>query len=318
MTPRCNLSCAYCYNVWLESGRPVPSELDTREAMEVLRSLAADPGPEGITFTGGEPMLRDDLTQLASEARGLGMAAAVATNGTLLDKHSARRLTEAGVGHFDIGMSCADSETCEHLGCGDPRRVRDGIVAAAQSGATVTVSLCLTAESCPAAGRTVETAAALGADAVCLNRFVPTGRGADAAEGLSPSPALLRRALREADRASERAAVPLYAGIPLEPCLFDPEDYPHIRFTGCVCGAGKWAVGSDGGLRVCEQSGNVLGSLLRDTFSRLSAGPAVSEFRGRLPREDCPGCPHLEACAGGCRFLPAFATGPNHSRITGN
>lgn len=284
--------------------------------MEVLRSLAEDPCPEGITFTGGEPMLRDDLRELALEARGLGMAAAVATNGTLLDKHSARSLTEAGVGHFDIGMPCVDTETCEHLGCGDPRRIGNAVVAAAESGATVTVSLCLTAESCPSAGRTVETAAALGADAVCLNRFVPTGRGAEAAERLSPSPSLLRRALREAERASERAAVRLYAGIPLEPCLFDPEEYSRIRYTACVCGTGKWAVGPGGGLRVCEQSGNVLGSLLQSPFSRLSAGPAVSEFRRRLPREDCPGCPHLEVCGGGCRFLPTAAAGPNRPRIT--
>jgi len=284
--------------------------------MEVLRSLAADPGPQGITFTGGEPMLRDDLPELAHEARALGMAAAVATNGTLLDRESVRLLTEAGVGHFDIGMPCVDEEPCRDLGCGDPHLIRDAIVAAAESGATVTVSVCLTAQTCPAAGRTVETAAALGADAVCLNRFVPTGRGAAAAEGLSPSPALLRRALREADRAGGRAAVPVYAGIPLEPCLFDRVDYPRIRFTGCVCGAGKWAVGPDGGLRVCEQSTDVLGSLLQDYFSRLAASPAVREFRSRLPLDDCRDCPHLEVCGGGCRFLPADATGANRIRIS--
>ena len=309
MTPRCNLSCAYCYNVWLEPGCPVPRETDTREAMAVLEALAEDPGPEGITFSGGEPLLRDDLAELASQARRLGMAAAVATNGALLDRQRVRSLTEAGVGHFDIAMPSVDHGSCRSLGCGDPRRVGDAIAAAAESGSTVTVTICLTAESCPAAGRTVETAAALGADAVCLNRFVPTGRGAGAAERLAPSTALLRRTLREVDRAADRAAVSVFAGVPLEPCRFDPEELSQIRFTGCVCGAGKWAVGPDGGLRVCEQSGKVLGSLLEIPFSGLAASPEVRGFRSRLPREECRSCIHLEMCAGGCRFLRFDGTG---------
>lgn len=248
-------------------------------------------------------MLRADLAELAAGAAGLGMAVAVATNGTLLDRRSARRLARSGVGHFDIGLPSFHPPTYRGLCGGDPAAPRRALRAAAESGATVTVSLCLTAENYLGAGEAVETSAALGADAVCLNRFVPTGRGSLNGRELALPPGMLRQALVRADRAAARAGIAVFAGVPVEPCLLEPSTVPRIRFTGCLCGREKWAVGPDGGLRTCEQSPVVLGNLPEEGFSRLAALQRVEQFRNRLPRSECCSCPHLEPCRGGCRFL---------------
>jgi pyrroloquinoline quinone biosynthesis protein E len=303
VTPRCSLSCPWCYNVWLSPGARTPNEPDTPDTPKVIEALALAPGLRGITLTGGEPLLRGDLPALAAGARKLGMAVAVATNGQLLDRKAAERLVSAGVSHFDIGLPTADPHAYRTLcgaGAGPARRA---VSAAAGSGATVTVSVCVCRPTAGSLGETVEMAAALGADAVALNRFVPTGRGRGNRGRLEPSPAALSGALEDAGAAAGSSGIRAYAGVPLEPCVFGHPPPGGIEPTACVCGRDKWAVGPDGGLRLCEQSSRTLGSLHEEGFEALSSLPAVGSFRRDLPRDRCRSCPDLFGCRGGCRFL---------------
>ncbi len=242
-----------------------------------------------MTLTGGEPLLRDDIVEIATHAKTCGFTAAVATNGLLLTPELVRELLRAGVGHFDIGVESTFQE------------VAGGIAAAAASGASVTVSLCITSESHGMAGRVVGLAAALGADAVCLNRFVRTGRPSD--EWLAPSKDQLDAAFISAGRAASLCSLPVYAGIPMEPCAFPRMSEWGVVPTACRCGDGKWAIGSVGGLRTCEQSGVDIGNLLVDDFSTLSRRSEVQLFRGRFPYDSCRGCAVRSECEGGCRFL---------------
>ncbi len=270
-----------------------------------------------MTLTGGEPLLRADLTELAAEAAGMGMAVAVATNGTLLDRRSARRLARSGVAHFDIGLPSFHPPTYRGLCGANPTAPRRAVRAAAESGATVTVSVCLTAQNYRGVGATVETSAALGADAVCLNRFVPTGRGSHNRKGLALPLEMLKETLAQADRAAARTGIVVFPGVPVEPCLLKPSDHPHLRYTGCLCSTEKWAIGPDGGLRCCEQNPVVLGSLLENGFSSLATLEQVEKFRSRLSRRECRGCPHLEQCRGGCRFLSPDRFGENTAQSPG-
>lgn len=97
MTRRCNLKCIHCYS----SSRDCdyPGELSTAEGKALIDDLAAFGSPV-ILFSGGEPLTREDLPELASYATSRGMRAVVSTNGTLL--------TARMVGIFkDIGLSYA-------------------------------------------------------------------------------------------------------------------------------------------------------------------------------------------------------------------
>ena len=231
------------------------------------------------------------------------MAVAVATNGQLLDRKVAERLVSAGVSHFDIGLTTADSSAYRSLCGAEAGPARRAVSAAAGSGATVTVSACVCRPTAPSLARTVETAAALGADAVALNRFVPTGRGRMNRGPLELSTAALTATVEEAGGAARSSGVRTYAGVPLEPCVFGSPPPGGIEPTACVCGRDKWAVGPDGGLRVCEQSGRVLGNILQGDFQTISSLPAVGRFRRDLPYHRCRSCSHLPGCRGGCRFL---------------
>lgn len=255
----------------------------------MLRRLLTDAPGSGVTLTGGEPLLRPDLSEIAATATELGFTVAVATNGTLLTSSIARALRGSGVRHFDIGIETPFPE------------VSEGIAAACSTGASVTLSLCITSGNACSAPEVVRLAAALGADTVCLNRFVPTGRTTDA--GHLPSRTEIVEAFRKAGRMGAELSIPVYAGVPLEPCEFpDVGEYGIIN-TACHCGEGKWAIGPDGWLRTCEQSPVLLGSLLTGRFSELRESAAVKGFREAGPLRGCNRCECFRGCAGGCRFL---------------
>jgi len=83
VTPRCNRSCSYCYNPKDEP------ELNTENLMKVIDTIAAA-GVFQITFGGGEPTMRDDLTALAGYAVAKGLNVCMTTNGDNLGKLAER------------------------------------------------------------------------------------------------------------------------------------------------------------------------------------------------------------------------------------
>lgn len=274
MTYRCNLECDFCYNDALDT-----QELETGDYSRLADSICSGEAIPGVTLTGGEPLLRKDLEKIAQTFSMKGCSVAVATNGTLLSKERADSLTASGVSHFDIGFTSPSHETVM------------GITHAVRTGASVTASLCLHSANFGKTGLRVRTAAALGADSVCLNRFVPTGRGRNSEFSLRPREGELLQALQLAQDAADRCGIHLYTGIPFEPELAGERDYPAISFTTCRCGDTKWAIDPAGNLRTCEQSDRRLGNLLEMSFPEALARHSVEirEFRRSAGR--------------GCRFL---------------
>jgi 12,18-didecarboxysiroheme deacetylase len=101
MTRRCNLRCVHCYAKALdESGRDA---ISTEQGKALLDDLAAYGAPVAL-FSGGEPLLREDLVELAKHAVGKGMRAVISTNGTLITKQKARELKEVGLSYVGISL----------------------------------------------------------------------------------------------------------------------------------------------------------------------------------------------------------------------
>ena len=96
MTRRCNLKCLHCYS----SSKNIPyrNELTTDEARAMLRDLAAFGSPV-MLFSGGEPLMRKDLPDLARYALAQGMRAVISTNGTLITAEKAAVFREIGLSY---------------------------------------------------------------------------------------------------------------------------------------------------------------------------------------------------------------------------
>lgn len=100
-TSRCNLNCLHCYSS--STSDLGSNELTTAEAKQLLHRLAEANCPV-VLFTGGEPLLRNDLFDLLAKARQLSLRTVISTNGTLIDSATAQKLATLGVSYVGISI----------------------------------------------------------------------------------------------------------------------------------------------------------------------------------------------------------------------
>ncbi len=101
MTQQCNLKCIHCYAH--AKARQTDDELTTAEGKALIDDLAAI-GTPVILFSGGEPMMRRDLPELAGYAVNKGMRAVISTNGTLITPEAAKVLKDIGLSYVGISL----------------------------------------------------------------------------------------------------------------------------------------------------------------------------------------------------------------------
>ncbi len=101
MTRRCNLKCVHCYAHALPTEGS--DEISTKQGKEIIDDLAAFGSPV-ILFSGGEPLVRKDLPELASYAVEKGMRAVISTNGTLITPAKAKELKSVGLSYVGISL----------------------------------------------------------------------------------------------------------------------------------------------------------------------------------------------------------------------
>ena len=190
-TKRCNLACEHCY-VAAEHA-PASDELSTREGKALLDQLA-DYGVPVVLFSGGEPLVRDDLAELVAYATDRGLRAVLSTNGTLLTPERATRLADAGLSYAGVSVD-GDRETNDAFrgeqGAFDA--ALRGIEAAREAGLKTGLRYTLTAATVEDADRVVDLLTDLGVDRFCFYHLDYGGRGVPSAD---LSPEARRRAVR--------------------------------------------------------------------------------------------------------------------------
>jgi 12,18-didecarboxysiroheme deacetylase len=101
VTRRCNLKCIHCYAH--AKNTSFDNELTTEQGKQLIDDLA-DFGSPVMLFSGGEPLVRKDLPQLAAYAVEKGMRAVISTNGTLITSETARNLKKIGLSYVGISL----------------------------------------------------------------------------------------------------------------------------------------------------------------------------------------------------------------------
>lgn len=106
VTRSCNLACRHCRAE--AHPEPYPGELDTVEAKALIDTFPQVGNPI-IIFTGGDPMLRPDVYELAAYAKERGLRCVMSPNGTLITPEKARRIAEAGIQRCSISIDGPDA-----------------------------------------------------------------------------------------------------------------------------------------------------------------------------------------------------------------
>jgi len=101
VTRACNLKCVHCYAHATEGS--TSDELSTAEGRTMIDDLAAFGAPV-LLFSGGEPLVRKDMPELAAYAVEKGMRAVISTNGTLISQKIAQTLKQIGLSYVGISL----------------------------------------------------------------------------------------------------------------------------------------------------------------------------------------------------------------------
>ena len=102
LTDRCQCRCGHCFAA---NDAPLPrrNELSTWEVKDLLNDIAKV-GVTEVCFSGGEPLLRDDIFELIEHSRQNGLVARIISNGILLDEHMVIALKKAGLNWCSVSI----------------------------------------------------------------------------------------------------------------------------------------------------------------------------------------------------------------------
>ena len=181
VTKGCNLRCIHCRASATELSSP--SDLSTRTALGIIDQIAAFASPI-LVLSGGEPLYRSDIFQLARYATDKGLRVALATNGTLVTKEVARMIVDAGVKRVSISLDGADALTHDTF-----RGIPGAFDAAVYGlrnlralGMSVQINMTIARHNAKQLPQVLDLARNLGADALHTFLLVPVGCGVDIAQ----------------------------------------------------------------------------------------------------------------------------------------
>lgn len=108
-TAGCNLACIHCRRITV-ADQLMPQDLTTAEAFDLIDQIASFGSPIFV-LSGGEPLFRPDIFDIARHATDAGLIVALATNGTLINAEVARKIKESGVKRVSVSFDGADAPT---------------------------------------------------------------------------------------------------------------------------------------------------------------------------------------------------------------
>ena len=186
LTKGCNLRCIHCRASATELSSP--SDLSTAAAKAIIDQIAEVSSPI-LVLSGGEPLFRSDIYELACYGTDKGLRVALATNGTLVTKQVARKIFDTGVKRVAISLDGADAQTHDTFR-GIPGAFDAAITGfrnLKELGMSVQINTTIARHNAHQLPRVLELAKSIGADALHTFLLVPVGCGVDiAAEQMVP------------------------------------------------------------------------------------------------------------------------------------
>jgi len=300
LTYKCPLHCVFCYNP--TDYTRYRDELSTAEWVDVLRQ-ARQLGAAQLGFSGGEPLVRDDLEDLVAEAHRLGYYTNLITSGVGLTESRARALKDAGLDHVQLSIQDSTRELNDFLSHTKTFELKQRVAALIKAHDWPMVMNCvLHKHNLPHVDKIIDMALALGAEYLELANTQYYGWALTNREQLLPT----REALQEAEAVVNRYRAEIGNRCRL---LFVVPDYFEERPKACMNGWGNvfLSIAPDGTAMPCHNAaqlpGLVLPNVRQHTLSDIWRGSgAFNRFRGfEWMKQPCRSCDEREKDFGGCR-----------------
>lgn len=298
-TLKCNLKCSHCYINAQDS--PLKTELTTLQGKQVIDQIA-ELGRCVLVLSGGEPLLRNDIFELAEYAIKKGLITTLGTNGTLIDKTTAELIHSVGIRKVAISLDSSTPMVHDSFRGIDGawEKAVAGIKACLSSGVDVQLNVTMSRQNYTDLDQIISYAKSLGVKSMHLFFLIPTGRGRNLHD-LSPETyeRLLQDALgrNTADFEIKPTCAPQFMRIAKQ------MGADVSRWSkGCIAGISYCRILPDGQVTPCPylpvKVGNLTATPLRDIWANSEVLKALrdsSRLKGK-----CGRCDYNPVC-GGCR-----------------
>jgi radical SAM protein with 4Fe4S-binding SPASM domain len=298
VTFRCQNNCIHCY----AGGPHETSELSTSQWKKVIDYLSQI-GIFIVTFTGGEPTLREDLLGLLQYAQDKGMVTGLITNGRKLkDKTYVQSLENAGLYFVQVTLESHKPAVHDLMTAanGSWKETVVGIKNAVHSQIYVTTNTTLSKHNAPSFLKTIDYIKELGVAAFGCNSLIYSGKAnAISQEFALPIEDLKSLLIKVRDKAQQLNLKFLWY-TPTQYCNFDPVQL-GLGIKSCTAAMINMCVGPNGDVYPCQSYFETLGNILVDKWEQIWNHPLALKIRNREYVEPkCKDCPQLQVCGGGC------------------
>lgn len=321
VTRSCNLNCVHC-RAAAEKG-PYPGQMGTERCMQILEEITRVGAPI-VILTGGEPLLRSDIFEIAAKGTELGLRMVMATNGTCITPVITERMKQSGIRRVSISIDGSTPEDHDKFRMmpGAFHAALDGIQLLKKAAIEFQINTTITRHNAHQIEKILDLAVQAGAVAHHIFLLVPTGRARDMVHQeieAGDYEELLRWFYRM------REKVPLHLKATCAPHYYrilrqeaharqqrvDFETYGLDAVTrGCLGGTAFCFISHDGIVQPCGYLELNCGDLSQSSFGSIWHGSDLfrqlrdpSTYKGK-----CGRCEYLRSC-GGCRARAFEATG---------
>ena len=306
LTAICNHQCFFCSCPWEYSVEKPVYELSTGEWKKAIQ-LYRLYGVNHFTFTGGEAVLRKDLSALIEFTYSLGCSIGVVTNGRAVTDELLDTLKK-----FDVllSISVPGIETFkENTGIDNIENILHLFRKCKEMGVKTVANIVVSKSNFSELYENISYPIICGADYILLNRFLPGGRGMKHIEKLLNIDEL-NEMLDIAEEVLNKSGLYGHIGTELPYCIInEPGKYKRLQ-VGSACGAAKgfFITDPEGYVKTCNHSPDKLCKW--NEVSSLESNAYWKIFTERTYRPKmCDGCKHTDICDGGCREAAHVANG---------
>ena len=308
LTYQCPLHCVFCYNPTQHAR--IKDELTTAQWVDVMRQ-ARKLGAAQLGFSGGEPLVRDDLEELVQEAHALGYYTNLITSGVGLNEARAQRLKDAGLDHIQLSFQDSTRELNDFLSHTKTFELKQKVARLIKAHDWPMVMNCvLHRHNLPHVDQIIEMALALDAEYLELANTQYYGWAWVNRDHLMPT----HEALIEAEAVVNRYREKIGKRCKL---LFVVPDYFEERPKACMNGWGSvfLSVAPDGVAMPCHNARDLPGLKLPNVRDMALAdiwqkSQAFNAFRGEdWMKPPCRTCDERHKDFGGCHCQAFLITG---------
>jgi radical SAM protein with 4Fe4S-binding SPASM domain len=298
LTFKCQNSCVHCY----AGGPHETPELSTSQWKDAIDHLS-EIGVFIVTFTGGEPTVREDLAELLQYAQNKGMVTGLITNGRKLkDKEYVRALEESGLDFVQVTLESHDSKIHDLMTATEGSWIEtvEGIKNAVNSQIYVTTNTTLSQYNAMEFLETVDYIRDLNVAAFGCNSLIYSGKGNDAVQEFAVSAGTLNELLPKIRNKANHLGLKFLWYTPTQYCQIDPVQL-GLGVKSCTAAMINMCIGPNGDVYPCQSYFESLGNILVDEWEKIWENPLAVKIRNRQYVEPkCSNCPQLQICGGGC------------------